>query len=197
MVFFSIIGFLLVLQTCILLGVGQDSDGDLLWYREKLNSNQTGLFDRSKIHVLRLAPGEDLLQSLYKYARVLNIKAASVVSVVGSLQQTNLRYANQSDGTLMTGHWEITSVVGNIDFQQKQDSVHSADDDGVTGSGHIHAALSDESGATIGGHMLTGNIIYTTAEITMIELTNGLFKRILDDGEQGSGYKELQVFHEE
>lgn len=164
------------------------NSADLLWYSKKQASNETGIFTSSRVHVLRLGPGEDLLDSLWRYARVTNIKAASVVSVVGSLTNTNIRYANQEDGSTLSGHFEIVSVVGNIDFQ-------NVDSPNYEGSGHVHMSFSDETGVTIGGHVLSGNIVYTTAEITMLEMTNGLFERVLDDKTGGSGYYELEVFH--
>ena len=158
---------------------------DLLWYAKKQATNETGIFSSSRVHVLRLGPGEDLLESLWRYARVTKIAAASVVSVVGSLTTTNIRYANQEDGTSLSGHFEIVSVVGNLDFQKSESE----------GSGHVHMAFSNEQGVTIGGHVLSGNIIYTTAEITILEIVNGLFDRVLDDAPGGSGYYELEVFH--
>lgn len=161
---------------------------DFMWLAEKKALNQTGIFELNKLHVLRLGPGEDLLESIWRYARAIKLKAASVVSVVGSLTQTNIRYANQENGTVMTGHYEIVSVVGNIDFQM----VASENNEG---SGHIHLACSDEKGVTTGGHLLSGNIVYTTAEITLVEMSHGLFDRVLDDTVDGSGYYELQVHH--
>jgi uncharacterized protein len=163
-------------------------DGDAKWYATKYSSNETRILSTSRIHVLRLGPGEDLLNSLWKYARVTKIRAMSVISVVGSLTDTNIRYANQEDGTQLHGHFEIVSLVGNIDFQNT-----TAPD--YNGFGHIHIAFSDSAGVTTGGHLLTGNIVYTTAEITMVEMVDGLFKRVLDDGPSGSGYYELQVFN--
>lgn len=163
---------------------------DKIWYEKKLLTNETRTFSQSKVHVLRLGPGEDLLESLWRYARVTKIKAASIVSVVGSLTDLNIRYANQEDGTVSHGHFEIVSIVGNIDLQDTE-SVDYA------GSGHVHIACSDEKGVTIGGHMLSGNIVYTTAEVTILEIVNGLFDRVLNDGRSGSGYYELQVHHTE
>jgi predicted DNA-binding protein with PD1-like motif len=163
---------------------------DSVWYAQKQFLKETGIFKASRVHVLRLGPGEDLLTSLWRYARVTDIHAASVVSVVGSLTQTNLRYANQENGTSHQGHFEIVSVVGNIDFQK----VDSAD---YEGSGHVHLSCSDENGATTGGHVLEGNIVYTTAEITLLEISDGVFDRVLDDAPNGSGYYELQVVHRE
>jgi predicted DNA-binding protein with PD1-like motif len=169
---------------------GKSVSDDIAWYSKKLASNETGIFDSSKVHVLRLGPREDLLDSLWRYARVTKIKAASIVSVVGSLTKTNIRYANQEDGVSLNGHFEIVSVVGNLDFQKTTESYYE-------GSGHVHMSFSDEKGVTTGGHVLDGNIIYTTAEITLLEVNHALFDRVLDDKEGGSGYFELQVFPEE
>ena len=158
-------------------------EDDKMWYVKKQFSNETGIFSSSRVHILRLGPSEDLLDCLFKYARVTGIKAASIVSAVGSLQQTNVRYANADSGVSLTGFFEIVNLVGNIDSQ----SMDPTD----KGSGHVHIAISDGNGVTIGGHLLTGNLIYTTAEITLVEIINGLFERVLDY--RGSGYKELQV----
>jgi predicted DNA-binding protein with PD1-like motif len=165
---------------------GSATKADDLWWARKKASNETATFSQSRVHVLRLGPGEDLLDSLWRYARVTKIKAASVVSVVGSLTDTNIRYADQENGTSLHGHFEIVSVVGNIDLQ-KEDTPDNE------GNGHIHIACSNEEGVTIGGHALVGNVVYTTAEIILLELSNGLFDRILDNGPEGSGYYELQV----
>ena len=176
-----------VFAVLLIASVGAVSS-DELWYAKKRASNETGIFSASKVHVLRLGPGEDLLESLWRYARVTKIRAASVVSVVGSLTDTNIRYANQEDGSQLHGHFEIVSVVGNLDFQ-------NVDSPEYEGSGHIHMSFSDETGVTVGGHVLSGNIVYTTAEITILETTDGLFTRVLDDGPGGSTYYELQVHH--
>lgn len=161
---------------------------DDVWYASKQAANETGIFSASRVHVVRLGPGEDLLESFWRYARVTNIKAASVISVVGSLTDTNIRYADQDGGSRLHGHFEIVSVVGNIDFQ----NIENAD---YVGSGHIHMSVSDDQGVTVGGHVLSGNIVYTTAEITILEISDGLFTRVLDTGSTGSGYYELQVHH--
>ena len=93
----------------------------------------------------------------------MKVHAMSLISVVGSLVQTNIRYANQEGGTVLKGHFEIVSLVGTIDFQNTTMENYS-------GSGHIHIACANEQGVTIGGHALSGNLVYTTAEITMLEI---------------------------
>jgi uncharacterized protein len=134
--------------------------------------------------VLRLSPGEDLRDSITRYARVKGIKAASIVTCVGSLTTTNIRYANDENGSSLTGHFEIVSLTGQVDFQTLD-----------SGNGHIHISVSDEVGTTIGGHLLSGNLIYTTAEITLVEMVDGFFTRVPDLGPNGSGYYELKVYH--
>lgn len=55
---------------------------------------------------------------------------------------------------------------------------------------HLHASIADSTGATIGGHLTEGNLIYTTAEIVIGEITNTKFSRKIDST---FGYKELCV----
>lgn len=159
---------------------------DKLWYAKKLATHETGSYPAGTLHVLRLAPGEDLQQSIYKFARVKNIKAATVLSCVGSLSTTNIRYANDEGGTSLTGHFEIVSLVGNVDLQPINDA---------KGAGHIHISLADEEGRGLGGHLLAGNIVYTTAEISLLEVQDALFHRVPDTGPGGSGYNELKVYN--
>lgn len=180
----TIIVFLSHLSEYEGVNVDANANGDKEWLAKKKANRQMGMFDKSRMHVLRLVPEEDLLESIFRYARALNISAASVVSVVGSLHTVNIRYANMNSGTRKDGHFEIVSVSGNIDFQQ-----YDYD------SGHLHVAVSDEEGVTVGGHMLQGNLVYTTAEITLVELVGGYFVRELDEKPQGSGYDELTIHH--
>lgn len=165
---------------------------DKLWFQQKMAAHEIASYLQPKAHVLRLGPGEDLLESIWRYARVVNLHAASVVTAVGSLTTTNIRYADQEDGTVRTGHFEIVSLVGQVDFQ----NATSLAEFNITGSGHVHMSCSTEDGTTIGGHLLSGNLVYTTAEITLLSLEDTIFRRELDDGPQGSGYYELKVFKE-
>ena len=55
---------------------------------------------------------------------------------------------------------------------------------------HLHASVSNTKGETFGGHLASGNIIYTTAEIVIAELEDVTFTREQDPD---SGYKELVV----
>lgn len=127
-----------------------------------------------KVHALRFGPGQDVLASLKAYANEHHLKAASIVSAVGSLTQINLRYANQSTAAKRNGHFEITALSGTI----------------AESGAHLHLSIADEKGVTAGGHLLEENLIYTTLEIAILEYPELEFTRELD---KDSGYKELVI----
>ena len=108
------------------------------------------------------------------FARENNIKAGAIVSCVGSLEQYNIRFANQPGGTLQKGYFEIVSLVGTFDAS----------------SSHIHISVSDANGHTTGGHLMSNSLVYTTAEIVVVELTDLEFTREKDPT---YGYHELVV----
>lgn len=128
----------------------------------------------STIYVFRLKPHEDLKKSIMAWAKQHHIKAGIIVTCVGSLEQYSLRFANQENGTLHKGHFEIVSLTGTF----TQDAAH------------LHLAVSDSTGQTIGGHLLDDNLIYTTVEIAVAELNDVVFERETDST---YGYKELAV----
>ena len=133
---------------------------------------------KMKAHLLRLKPGQDLLAELEHWAKQNKIKAAAIVTTVGSFKKINLRYANEENGTAQTGYFEIVSVVGTFNES----------------SSHLHVSVSNSKGVTFGGHLLSGNLIYTTAEIVVTELEDVAFTRKADPKDKGgSGYDELVV----
>lgn len=131
-----------------------------------------------KLHTIRLKPGDDVKLKLEEYVKEQKLEAVSLVTAVGSLTHYNLRFANQKETTKKAGHFEVVSLVGLL---------------GENNS-HLHMAVADDKGATVGGHLKEGNIVYTTLEITMIEDSKKKFIRVDDDkANSGSGYQELKV----
>ncbi len=126
------------------------------------------------VHALRLKPGQDLRKEIELYVKENNIKAGWVATCVGSLTNYNIRFANQQNGNTGSGHFEIVSLTGTVS---------------INGS-HIHISVSDSTGKTIGGHLLQGNIIYTTAEIVIQSTHNLIFKREKDGS---TPWEELQI----
>lgn len=129
---------------------------------------------RLKGYAFRLRPHEDLKKSILQFAKNNKLRAGAILSAVGSLEQTNIRFANQHQGALRSGLFEIVSLTGTF----SEDSCH------------IHICVSDGHGQTFGGHLLDENLIYTTAEIIAVDLGDLVFKRAVDPT---YNYKELIV----
>ena len=106
-----------------------------------------------KTHPLRLKPGADLRKELELYVKANGIKAGWIATCSGSLTQYHIRFANQPEGTIDTGHFEIVSLTGTVS----------------SNGSHIHISISDSTGKTTGGHLLENNLVYTTAEIILQE----------------------------
>ncbi len=119
------------------------------------------LVSGGRFYAMRLKPGEDVLDTLQAFVAANDMKAAAIVTVVGSLTHAMIRYAAQPVGALREGLFEIVSMIGTVE---------------ATGN-HVHISCSDETGAMFGGHMLSGCLTRTTCEIVLVELTDFAFSR--------------------
>lgn len=126
------------------------------------------------VYALRLVPGEELKQSLLAFAARERLKAAYIITCVGSLQAAALRLAGATEQQRWEEKMEIVSLVGTL-F-----------DEGC----HLHLSLSNLRGEMVGGHLLDGCTIYTTAEIVIGEAHGLSFSRELDSR---TGYPELHI----
>jgi len=124
---------------------------------------------------LRLTPQQDLKQELDEFARQQAIEAACILTCVGSLTQAKLRLAGQSEATIYQDKFEIVSLTGVLSQY----------------GSHYHIALADGNGRTIGGHVLQGCLIYTTAELIIGILPDLQLKREYDTT---TGYNELAIY---
>jgi predicted DNA-binding protein with PD1-like motif len=139
------------------------------FHKRSVMQNQDHTF-----HAIRLKPGEDLRTSIQKFVNDNQINAGWISSCAGSLVNYSIRFANQQEGNKGSGHFEIVSLSGTLS---------------VNGS-HIHLIISDSTGKTIGGHLLEGCIVYTTAEIIIGESKKLVFKREKDGT---TPWDELQI----
>jgi len=127
-----------------------------------------------RLHAFRLLPGQDLQAGIQRYVDEHGIEAGFVATCVGSLTEWSLRFADREEGNRGAGHFEIVSLCGTVS---------------KNGS-HLHLAISDGDGRTIGGHLLAGNRVYTTAEIVIGESPAHVFTRAKDGS---TPWAELQV----
>lgn len=143
-------------------------------HQKQTDSSEQDTSAGIKVFAIRLRPGQDLRKEIEGFVKRKGIKAGFIITTVGSLEKTTLRLADQSETTNFDGKFEIVSLVGTLS------------PDGV----HLHISVSDNTGRTIGGHLVEGCRIYTTAEIIIGEANGLLFTREID---KLTGYKELKI----
>lgn len=124
----------------------------------------------------RLHRGDDLLASIRTIAQTEKIDAGVVLSGVGCVSRARVRDASGVNVRELNRHFEIVSLNGTVSQTRC----------------HLHIALSDESLATVGGHLLDGCIINTTCELII-----GVLDGVRFDTEQDAqtGYDEI-IFRE-
>ena len=127
-----------------------------------------------KKHVFRLVEGVDLKLFLQDFISKNNIASGCVLSSVGSLKHLNIRLADENVILDKEQKYEILSLNGTL----SQDGVH------------LHISAADSKGNAFGGHLLDGNIVYTTVELIIAEFDDIKFMRAFDIQ---TGFKELII----
>jgi predicted DNA-binding protein with PD1-like motif len=131
-------------------------------------------FAETTIHAIRLKPDQDVRKELEAFVKKEKIQAGSIISAVGSLTQASIRFANKPNPTTLKGHFEVVSLTGTL----------------APDGNHLHMAVSDGEGRTVGGHLADGSKVFTTLEIVLGVYSDLKFERVQD---QASGYKELEI----
>lgn len=137
-------------------------------------SNSNSAMQNISTYAFRIKPGQDLKLEIQKLVTEKQIKAGWITTCVGSLTSYKIRFANQPNGSSDTGHFEIVSLTGTLS----------------TSGSHIHISVSDSTGKTIGGHLMDGCIVYTTAEMVIQSTSQYEFTREKDGT---TPWEELQV----
>jgi len=139
-----------------------------------MTSACTSVGPETRSYIVRLKPGQELKTELAQLARDHGLRAASIVSAVGSLTDVSLRLANQPEATRYAGHFEVVALSGYLAAEEF----------------HVHMAVSDGEGRTIGGHVMEGNRVYTTLVVVIEEHLRFDYRR---EHDPASGYDELVV----
>jgi len=127
-----------------------------------------------KVVPLRLQPGTDLRLVLETWMGEQQEQAGCVISAVGSLSVAQLRLAGAAEATAIHGELEILSLSGTLS---------------PVGA-HLHIAIAGSSGAVTGGHLCSGSLVRTTAELVIGLLQEWRFSRELDPA---TGFAELRI----
>ena len=127
-----------------------------------------------KVVPLRLQPGADLRGALDAWMVDQEGQAGCLISAVGSLSVAQLRLAGKKEATVIRGDLEILSLCGTLSR------------DGA----HLHIAVANSTGSVTGGHLCTGSLVRTTAELVIGLLPEWRFRREIDPA---TGYAELEI----
>ena len=101
---------------------------------------------------LRLPPGADLRLSLESHCKAGDAGGYFVLSGIGSLHDPRIRFAGEDEARVLRGPFEVVCLQGTITV------------DGA----HLHVVVSDSRGRVLGGHLASGSLVRTTAEILLV-----------------------------
>ena len=123
---------------------------------------------------VRLTKGQDLKQAIQSLVSQHQVAAGSIASCVGCVSAIHLRLANAERTLQIDAPFEIVSMMGTLTPSHQ----------------HIHISVADEEGKVIGGHLLEGTIVATTAELILHVYPTLIFSR---EHDTSTGYTELVV----
>ena len=127
---------------------------------------ESASFSVQNVHVLRVDPGEDVLESVASFLKDSGVRQAVVMGGYGTLASHHLHWVTHnrlpSESTFGKGEGgiEILSMNGLV----------------VDGEPHIHVALSTPDGA-YGGHLEPGCKAYVLCEIMLAEIDGPALSR--------------------
>jgi predicted DNA-binding protein with PD1-like motif len=115
--------------------------------------------DLVRVHILRVDPGEDVLESIKGFLQEANIRQAVILGGYGTLAAYHL-------------HWVAHNRIPTENlFRRGEGGVEILSMNGlvVDSEPHIHVALSTPDGA-FGGHLEPGCIAYVLCEVFLAEV---------------------------
>eukprot|EP00050_Salpingoeca_kvevrii_P001772 m.178980 g.178980 ORF g.178980 m.178980 type:complete len:185 (+) comp10452_c0_seq5:39-593(+) len=145
-------------------------------YRQPADSSR-GLVPM-QCFALRVCPDEEIVDVLQRRIRELGLSSAWIMTCVGSVKKATIRLAssdsNHNEIISLSERFEIVSLVGTL---------------GPDDTKHLHIALSDAKGRTIGGHVVSLTV-FTTAELVVGTSPALVFHRAPDPK---TGFPELLI----
>ena len=127
---------------------------------------ESAMLSVSRIHILRVDPGEDVFESIQRFLDEAGVRQAVVLGGYGTLAGYHLHWVTHNRIPTETafgrgyGGIEILAMNGLV----------------VDGEPHIHVALSTPDGA-FGGHLEPGCIAYVLCEIFLGEIEGVVLSR--------------------
>lgn len=127
---------------------------------------ESGSFNLSKVHILRVDPGEDVLGAIEHFIAETELKQAVVLGGYGTLAAYHL-------------HWVAHNRIPTENlFRKGEGGIEILAMNGlvVDGLAHIHIALATPDSG-FGGHLESGCIAYVVCEIFFAEIEGARLTR--------------------
>jgi predicted DNA-binding protein with PD1-like motif len=123
-------------------------------------------FKSGKFWIIRIDPGEDVLNCIRKFVLERGIEQAMVVNGYGTFSKVSLHWVthNRFPTDNRFEEWE-----GGIELMGMSGLI-------IEGEPHIHFTASTPEGA-FGGHLEEGCICYVLCEVVIMELEGGKMRR--------------------
>ena len=116
----------------------------------------------SRVIIVRMEPGEDILDTLEKIAESKEIRSGTI-SLIGAVSEAHLGYFDRKSNEYKSFHLkedlEVVSCMGNISRLEDGSVVV-----------HAHMIVANETGDCYGGHLMKGCEVSVTIEMIIQEL---------------------------
>jgi predicted DNA-binding protein with PD1-like motif len=119
------------------------------------------------IHVFRVKPGQELLDSITSYCAESGITSGVIIGIIGSLETAKLSFLKA-----LPGKYQSVDYSGPLEIVCAQGSVALKDNAPII---HIHIQLSTPE-ISCGGHLARATV-FSTAEVTIGELDHQLMRQ--------------------
>ncbi|MFW9907058.1 MAG: PPC domain-containing DNA-binding protein [Candidatus Thorarchaeota archaeon] len=125
-----------------------------------------------KTVVVRMVPGEDILETLEDLAKKLEIRAGYLM-LIGAISGATLGYFDlekkQYKSFIIDKDLEVTSCIGNIAVGRDGNPIV-----------HAHIVVADEQGKSFSGHLMRGCRVSVTIEV-ILTILDGKLERAPDN----------------
>ncbi len=126
----------------------------------------------SKVVMIRLHPGADLVEGITEVCMTHGMKSGAITSCIGSLRRASFFTAVPLPNKMGAGYGDPTAIEGPLELVSAQGTI------GLDVEGnlliHVHGALGDGRGNLYGGHLIKGKCpVLITCEI-MIAFLEGV-----------------------
>lgn len=128
--------------------------------------------------MIRVPPGEDLIEGIEEVCEHLDIKSGAITCCIGSLQEASFMFLVPSTNKVGAAYTDPTTIPGPLQIVSAQ-GVIGQDEGNVFV--HVHGLLIDKDGNVHGGHLIKGETpVLITSDIVIVKIEGAQLYRTYD-----------------